>query len=251
MATQKTLPPCLICGDPTTKVCNKCSDIKVCSRECQETHHDAHKLLCGKIKDIPARPSEDHRRVLYFPPGGSKPVFLWLETKTYQDEEQFTFQQPNTDDQFGVADAQFDVLKANPITGIGIGHEVNICYVEGFEKLYSTENQAVLAATGTKNKGQRSWRGPIVAFSLENVEKVVDISMGDYWHVIAYLLTEENTSMRIEELKGPKVDAVKITCDEAVNDGKERFQAVKLPRFHPAITQYYGEISEISKVCEC
>jgi len=75
---------CPTCTRPGTHICTGCRDIKYCSLECQETDRLAHKLLCGKFRELAERPGDHMRRVRFFPDEGTKPVLLWKEVLDYE-----------------------------------------------------------------------------------------------------------------------------------------------------------------------
>lgn len=253
-----SLETCPTCTEITKLLCSGCRAVNYCSEECQEADWPAHKLLCSAYKDMEARPNENARRVLFFPPDSSKPVFLWRKVLTYHDDDgTLSFKKPRLSEEMGTEHPDVSTIDRNAITGVPLGYHIYLRYDDNFLQNYQKENLAVAAAT--KGFSRISWRGPILAYcglvdpvsAKQDIVNVTDMCMMEYSHVIAYFIRTYRSTDADAALKGPKIEAVKVMCNGAIDAGKgPRFQAVKYPRSHPQM-RALGTVSPISKVCRC
>lgn len=254
---------CPTCAAPSHLLCTGCNGIKYCSKECQETDWQFHRLLCKSA--FTPRPLQEVRRVLFFDPNAERPDMIWVEVREDRDEDgKLLCQQPVIEELMeGKAWPAFDVIERSAFTGVELGYHIHLCYLNDAPKDIDAqleENKAVDRVTDGLTR--YAWRGPIVAFcgipdpdasdsaNLEDIDivEVTDMDMPAYSHVVAYLVDRFNTEEAYRAMLGPKIEAVLVRCDGEVTErGRERFERVRVPRLHPFI-RGDGRISEVSQV---
>ncbi|KAK5710325.1 hypothetical protein LTR17_018974 [Elasticomyces elasticus] len=234
---------CPVCDDLAPLICAGCHNIAYCSRECQEAEFHAHKLVCKAFNGMKEAPADGTVRVLHFPVEG-KPEFRCLKLKKTATLVELDYEKTTSD-----LLPEVSVIDHNAISGAPIESPFHIRYSDKPAPI----NKSILKATdGLSGK---KWRGPVlVYFDPEEVAQGIEdvsvtqgrhIDMQAYAHAIAWFsCSGERIST---ELKGPKVQAVKVLCDGSLPRGeKARFVSVKLPRLHASV-RGKGFVSSLSK----
>lgn len=111
--TQLTGPgPSTVCEKPGKDFCNGCKLARYCSRECQLVDWSIHKRVCREFAVTTAgsaRPSAEHRRILFFPTYRRKPELLWGVHKKNGEQEWIEFEHPDMDE-FAVTSGKRDKM---------------------------------------------------------------------------------------------------------------------------------------------
>ena len=248
-------PRCPSCIELGTLTCACCKNVKYCSTSCQQTDWQFHKVLCKSFKKFEIRPSQDMRRVIYFPADQAKPEFRWLPLKRLMDDDgQYEVAQSiNYKTLVGEAFLKPSSFNRNNLVDATLDVTIDLCYDDAFLLKYSENNKAAMLATNWKMG--HPWRGPMVAYCgyvatgswVPEIVGVVDMDMKTYSDLIAYLIDYANDSHPHRLRKGPKIKAVKINCIGEQRVNKVPFaQMVEIPRMHPIFDT--GDTSAISKV---
>jgi hypothetical protein len=96
-AMAPTTSLCELCPKAATNTCIACGNSRYCSKKCQKRGHKQHKLLCSTFDTFndTSRPSELHRRAIYFPVDEAQPRFIWLPfTRKYEADYEEMYDRP-------------------------------------------------------------------------------------------------------------------------------------------------------------
>ncbi|KAL9099992.1 MAG: hypothetical protein Q9163_004573 [Psora crenata] len=265
---------CVMCNTSPAKPCKSCRSCYYCCPECQKADSPSHELLCKSFSTQDPRPSRDHRRAMFFPEDCTEPRMVWLSCERKVSQEDY-----------GVG-ASYEIIdfypylgmdrpypgtmriEHNPIRdrnlGSGMaawaprkdGYSVSLKYRDAYLEDGSAVNKSVLKSAGASGgTTPYSWRGPIVAVRQTPFEKYEDITMGDFRHIIDYLMsyrtTELRESARYQEGRLPtSIRGVKICCyGEIKLHSSEPYVSVDVPRAHAIrLIESEAEVSSISKL---
>ncbi|KAI1842521.1 hypothetical protein JX265_012667 [Neoarthrinium moseri] len=158
---------CIICMWPDATACGQCKSAHYCSRKCQKTDWESHKLVCTPFAQMGPRPSSDHYKALLFLTESTAPKPVWV---------QFS----NTDD-FPSVDGSYDWLGpkgrgySTENTHVNINRRTNkdivpkLRFFSGsvFQYDQSTVNQSFATAVRpfTANPSLQ-FKGPVLAYTM-------------------------------------------------------------------------------------
>ncbi|KAI1860383.1 uncharacterized protein JN550_011535 [Neoarthrinium moseri] len=76
---------CIICMWPDATACGQCKSAHYCSRKCQKTDRESHKLVCKPFAQMGPRPSSDHYKALLFLTESTAPKPVWVQISNTDD----------------------------------------------------------------------------------------------------------------------------------------------------------------------
>ncbi|KAK6361245.1 hypothetical protein TWF730_004987 [Orbilia blumenaviensis] len=197
---------CVMCNKHPANTCNQCRSIWYCSKACQEKDWPSHKLLCKLFANQEPRPSEFHRRAIFFPVDEDKPRMIWLLCERNEDEERGPWESTNAKSYIGDVSKGTSRIDYNPITrrrlGSGFrawmrreGYSIAMIYRDAFGIDGSAINRSILRSVSRSNEAPAiAWSGPLVAvrelqanWSLHPVHE--DVDLGDFRHIVDFFIT--------------------------------------------------------------
>lgn len=260
---------CLMCNTYPAKRCKRCSSSWYCSEACQSADWPSHKLLCKRFADHLqlSRPSVHHKRAILFPVNRVKPEMIWLlcERKIEKDTG-IPYEMINDYPYLGAIGGTMRI-EHNPVRGRNLGsgmtywaprkegYSIALRYRDIFLVDGSGINQSLLTSVATSGRTPHKWCGPMIAVRETPDEFHEDITLGDFRHIIDYLISYRTTETRetasnVKDRKPVAVCGVKICCyGEEMLHGSEPYVLVDVTRAHPTRLTLGGEgsISPISE----
>ncbi|KAI9642996.1 hypothetical protein NHQ30_008730 [Ciborinia camelliae] len=236
----------------------------MCNKSPAQSDWPSHKLLCKKFSVQKDRPSMQHKRAILFPEKSANPQMIWILCETKYDEGS-PYEIINLNNHLG-ADRPFTRttrIEHNPVRDRNLGSGMAVFYPrkEGYSiALYYREdvlhdgsvlNRSILESVGKSGTVGYSWSGPIVAVRETATEFHEDITLGDFRHMIDWLINYRTTNLpdsvdRPENTISTAVRGVKICCyGEIKLHGSEPYVAVDVPRGHSA---HPGSIKDLGNV---
>ncbi|KAF4346027.1 hypothetical protein FBEOM_9 [Fusarium beomiforme] len=202
MVASSNATACVFCNKRGRLLkCSACNDVQYCSRPCQKSDWDMHKLICKKLWYYTAdsKPSVSHFRVIVFPHLAAQPEFTWgfVNEKT-----ELVVEHPSIADWKKAMRNRYEKNDRDPLIvhalsrdhameGKMLGHAVRVAswqppngpsgHLEGF-------NDTLLSLTGVM-RGR--YYGPLVAFAYKlnpefNYAGMNDMSTKDFRHLLDY-----------------------------------------------------------------
>ncbi|KAL2178839.1 uncharacterized protein P884DRAFT_276704 [Thermothelomyces heterothallicus CBS 202.75] len=127
---------CVVCERRYISYCNSCRGARYCSRACQVADWPVHKKLCADLSGPAAdrnRPSQAHRRILYFPAYSPNPTLIWALHRETPDREYewIEYNHPDLDRFFSTPGISADDPRAHTVLNLvhslenrRIGHQL-------------------------------------------------------------------------------------------------------------------------------
>ncbi|KAI1774545.1 hypothetical protein F4818DRAFT_418218 [Hypoxylon cercidicola] len=202
---------CAVCWKDDAKRCGTCKSCSYCSKECQKSDWQSHKLLCKTIATEPPRPSSSHLRAIYFPDDKQAPQLVWIHCSP----ENGIPMDPGLVDmallrkltQRNEADtlSRTKVWRNNRLKK-ETSHMIEFHYRDNFYNDGSRSTASLNAVVKPHGPEKRDWRGPLVvlAILIERAEESEgadeadeaslnyrDMTLADFRSVIDYSLGYE------------------------------------------------------------
>jgi hypothetical protein len=183
---------CELCPKVATNTCIACGNSRYCSKKCQKRGHKQHKLLCSTFDTFndTNRPSELHRRAIYFPVDEAQPRFIWLPfTRKYEADYEEMYDSPVRGNLLGPNSfMQLIPIRHNAILKRDLDDTISLMIrgtglVDG-----SAMNQSVNTILKGQLQEQFPWAGPMIAYgekgtSIDPFESR-DIDMADFRNLV-------------------------------------------------------------------
>lgn len=230
---------CAVCPEPGS-LCAKCSNIRYCSRLCQEADWHSHKLVCKSFRRFgdDSRPNPSARRGIFFPVETKVPRFIWLGEPGYS--------------QSGLANPRALLGDDDPAEGTMLVTQnvqldrildrvIRISMRDSFGVDGSAFNMSLLWATRGAPMNL-DWNGPIVA---TGQRRAVDLDTTDFKMLLDWFKVYGADDVRTYfhsacvKAKGVLVYAP----SDSKRLGKPAFEAVEVPMTHPV---FYGHTSALA-----
>ncbi|KAK5138599.1 hypothetical protein LTR08_000187 [Meristemomyces frigidus] len=230
-----------MCTEPGTLKCAGCKDVLYCSAECQQADWPTHKLLCKTFNNFQQRPAANMRRIIYFPVNGTKPEFMWRPLKPDDRSREFEdgrFDRVDMDEHMNkcVFKKSF-TIQINAMNDKPLDYTMVLYYDDDFMDKFPHPNEAITAAAN--GKLAFLWGGPLYAvcgngYDTMDIRSMKDMGMATFADLVAFLQEYRNESVEHNLRKGPKIQAVKMTCQgERRLRGGVVCQQVMVPATHP------------------
>ncbi|KAK6536915.1 hypothetical protein TWF281_001122 [Arthrobotrys megalospora] len=195
-----------MCNKKPANLCKQCQSAWYCSKDCQKNDWPSHKLLCKLFADQEPRPSDAHKRAIFFPPDKENPQMIWLLCELMDEGDDGPWEYRRVHDYLGEEYLpKTTYVDHNPIRnrrlGSGFplsgafkdGYSIAMTYRDTFLVDGSTINRSVLgSAERSKSYPGYEWRGPIIATREIDNEFREDITLGDFRHIVDFLITYGN-----------------------------------------------------------
>ena len=262
---------CVICGASGSKLESRCRSVRYCkgdsNKSCQNADWPSHKLLCRSLKEQSPRPSQHHKRAIYFPQDADKPRLEWVKCEMQNDELDGPWEKTHFGSLMGSGDPLLDrhFITRNARRVYDLANAINVVCRDAFSKDGSKRNRSLLGSLGHSESLPFPWRGPIVCLSTfgwphtgYGFIRHEDITLADFRHILDYFATYNDDSVyeREGQSKGhDSVWGVRVNCSgEQLLHGVDEFVRVEVPSRHPAhparkyVNSLDCETSSISKL---
>ncbi|KAI1105466.1 hypothetical protein F4804DRAFT_304024 [Jackrogersella minutella] len=239
MASIDIKSPCIMCNTSNARFCDRCKNIRYCSKSCQRADWPTHKFLCVAFSRFDQkRPSNEHFRAIFFDPTKETPEFIWLHCPWDYDRDE-PYQFPNTDPFLGtgIMTGTTSIIY-NPVLRRSLDDQILACYHDTFLTDGSKTNESIAAVTATSIYQFDHWRGPVLACGMTGIRDehtCRDLDMCDFRHVIDYFLAHAYLpALPPQQSVIEKIKGVRINClgDQKMCN-KPQFEAVEIPSTDP------------------
>ncbi|RDW84162.1 zinc finger MYND domain-containing protein [Aspergillus mulundensis] len=182
---------CVICNDPNPRNYGRCKSAAYCSRVYQEADFPSHKLVCKQAANLGARPSEEHKRAIYFPVDALKPEVVWIQCWRSPYGKDMVVTVPFIGDR-----REDEYIQVNQVRGrqLGMGYVagrnatkgycLNVVYRDHFRNKGSYRNQSLENSLGTSGEFVTPCRGPLLVYREIPGERIEDITLSDFRHAL-------------------------------------------------------------------
>jgi hypothetical protein len=238
-----------MCGKPRAKRCLCCLSSQYCSRACQSSDRDSHKLLCRKFRKMPERPNGRWKRAIFFRVNEKTPELVWVQCprKTNHDDTGSAYSDKikYIENPFGADRPKIDSreISRNNRRDRSLGYQLSVHFRDTFMNDGSRPNASLIHSVGQLEPLRYDWRGPCVAIRKTDVYS--DITLEDFRHLVDYFVAYGNS--RIIELDNPtafrdlplqkkgsgEILGVKVNSDSEMRlHGVPRYVSVIVPKLH-------------------
>lgn len=218
---------CAVCPEPGS-LCAGCSNIRYCSRLCQETDWHSHELVCKSFRRFgdDSRPNPSARRGIFFPVDTKVPHFIWLGKQSGSTDPRALLGDDNP------AEGTMLVTQNVQLNQI-LDRAIRISMRDSFGIDGSAFNTSLLWATRGAPMNL-DWNGPIVA---TGQGRAVDLDTTDFKMLLDWLKVYLRSAC-------VKVEGVLVYApSDSKRLGKPAFEAVEVPTTHLV---FYGHTSALA-----
>ncbi|KAL2845541.1 hypothetical protein BJX68DRAFT_256734 [Aspergillus pseudodeflectus] len=225
---------CVMCNKTPALPCTTCGSTYYCSDHCRTGDMPSHSLLCREFATQPPRPSQSHRRAIFFPVDDEKPRMIWiLCVRQYDEDDGVPWMEVRVDPYLGNDNPTRGTLRVehNPVRnrnlGSGIaafyprkqGYCVSLIHRDTYLLDGSATNQSIQASViaSCSATTPHFYRGPMVAICELPDEEYADITLEDFRHLMEYLRSYRDTHVResipgVQHHSSTTARGVKVCC---------------------------------------
>lgn len=249
MASQ-TSNQCLVCNNTTTTRCERCKSTHYCSRKCQETDWNIHKLLCRAFSafDTTSRPTNKHIKAILFPVDSTKPEVIWIHAPLrggglFEGEP---YQAAEIGPLLGTDAMPWEKsVQSNKVLKRKLRDTVRVCFRETFLVDGSLRNKGIARICATiPGRQHHDWRGPVVLYGMVGLGsdqvQCRDLDMSDFRHAAGFFITYDSTPIAVPPQPfSARVLGVRINCkgDQQLCHRPE-FEEIEISHDHPIFSQH-------------